>query len=39
VAFGYLWGILFTGDTPTIKAIIGGTLIAGSTSLLRYSIA
>lgn len=37
VAFGYLWGILFTGDTPTIKAIIGGTLIAGSTSLLRYS--
>ena len=39
VSFGYLWGILFTGDTPTIKAIIGGTLIAGSTSLLRYSIA
>lgn len=36
VAFGYTWGILFTGDKPTIKAIIGGLLIAGSTGLLRY---
>lgn len=36
VAFGYTWGILFTGDKPTIKAIIGGGLIASSAGLLRY---
>lgn len=36
VAFGYLWGILLTGDTPAIKAIIGGVLIASSTAVLRY---
>ena len=36
VAFGYLWGILFTGDKPTMKALIGGGLIAGSTAILRY---
>lgn len=36
VAFGYTWGILFTGDKPTMKAIIGGGLIAGSAGLLRY---
>jgi drug/metabolite transporter (DMT)-like permease len=36
VAFGYLWGILFTKDEPTIKGIIGGLLIASAISILRY---
>lgn len=33
---GYLWGMLFTDDKPTIKAIIGGGCIAGSIAILRY---
>jgi len=37
VTFGYIWGILFTGDKPTAKAMIGGGLIAGATAVLRYS--
>jgi len=37
VTFGYIWGILFTGDKPTAKAMIGGGLIAGATAILRYS--
>jgi len=37
VTFGYIWGILFTGDRPTGKAMIGGGLIAGATAILRYS--
>jgi drug/metabolite transporter (DMT)-like permease len=36
VAFGYIWGILFTNDEPTMKGIIGGGLIAGSIAILRY---
>jgi len=36
VAFGYIWGILFTGDKPTLRGILGGTLIATSTAILRY---
>lgn len=36
VAFGYLWGVLFTNDKPTMKAIAGGGLIASSIGLLRY---
>ena len=36
VAFGYLWGVIFMGDKPTMKALIGGGLIAGSTAILRY---
>lgn len=36
VLFGYLWGFLFTDNIPTIKAIIGSGLIAGSASILRY---
>lgn len=36
VSFGYLWGILFTDDEPTIKAMIGGGLIALSIGVLRY---
>jgi drug/metabolite transporter (DMT)-like permease len=33
---GYLWGILFTNDKPTIQAMIGGAAIAGSIAILRY---
>jgi drug/metabolite transporter (DMT)-like permease len=36
VTFGYIWGILFTGDEPTARAIMGGGLIAGATAILRY---
>ena len=36
VTFGYLWGVIFMGDKPTMKALIGGGLIAGSTAILRY---
>ena len=36
VVGGYLWGILFTNDKPTIQAMIGGAAIAGSIAILRY---
>ena len=36
VAFGYLWGILFTKDEPTAKGVIGGLLIASAIGVLRY---
>ena len=36
VSFGYLWGVLFMGDKPTARALMGGVLIAGATSVLRY---
>jgi drug/metabolite transporter (DMT)-like permease len=36
VTFGYLWGILFMGDKPTGRAILGGGLIAGTAAILRY---
>jgi drug/metabolite transporter (DMT)-like permease len=36
VTFGYIWGILFTGDKPTIKAVFGGGLIATAAAFLRY---
>lgn len=36
VTFGYIWGILFTGDKPTSRAIVGGGLIAAATAALRY---
>ena len=36
VTFGYIWGILFTGDKPTARAIMGGGLIAAATATLRY---
>jgi drug/metabolite transporter (DMT)-like permease len=36
VLFGYIWGILFTDDKPSISSIIGGILIAGSIGVLRY---
>lgn len=38
VTFGYIWGILFTDDKPTMKAIFGGGLIASATAILRYSV-
>jgi drug/metabolite transporter (DMT)-like permease len=37
VTFGYIWGIIFTGDKPSGRAIIGSGLIAGSAAILRYS--
>lgn len=36
VSFGYLWGILFTADKPTVRAVIGSGCIVGSIGLLRY---
>jgi drug/metabolite transporter (DMT)-like permease len=33
---GYVWGLLFTDDKPTLQAIIGSGLIAGSIAMLRY---
>jgi drug/metabolite transporter (DMT)-like permease len=36
VTFGYIWGILFMGDKPTTKALIGAGLIVSSTAVLRY---
>lgn len=36
VSFGYIWGILFTGDEPTTKAMVGGGLIATAIGALRY---
>ena len=36
VLFGYVWGFLFTDNVPTIKALIGSGLIAGSAAILRY---
>jgi hypothetical protein len=28
--------VIFAGDKPTMKSLIGGGLIAGSTAILRY---
>jgi len=36
VSFGYLWGVLFTKDEPTTKAILGSGLIAAAVAWLRY---
>ena len=36
VSFGYVWGILIMGDKPTVKALVGGGLIAAATAILRY---
>ncbi len=36
VTFGYIWGILFMGDKPTIQSLIGAGLIISSTAALRY---
>ena len=36
VAFGYMWGMIFTEDQPTSRAIMGGGLIASAIAILRY---
>ena len=33
---GYVWGLLFTDDKPTVQAVLGGGCIAGSIAMLRY---
>jgi drug/metabolite transporter (DMT)-like permease len=33
---GYVWGLLFTDDKPTLQAVLGGGCIAGSIAMLRY---
>jgi drug/metabolite transporter (DMT)-like permease len=33
---GYVWGLLFTNDNPTLQAVLGGGCIAGSIAMLRY---
>ena len=35
VAFGYLWGILFTKDEPTLQGMAGSALIVAVIALLR----
>jgi drug/metabolite transporter (DMT)-like permease len=36
VFFGYMWGILFTKDEITTRALMGSGLIASSIAVLRY---
>ena len=36
VFFGYIWGILFTKDEITTRALMGSGLIASSIAVLRY---
>jgi drug/metabolite transporter (DMT)-like permease len=36
VIAGYTWGLLFTDDKPTLKAMVGGGCIACSIAILRY---
>lgn len=36
VAFGYIWGMIFTKDEPTWKGMLGSGLIAGSIGVIRY---
>lgn len=36
VSFGYLWGILFTKDKPTLQGMAGSALIATAIGVLRY---
>lgn len=38
VTFGNIWGILYTGDRPSIKSLVGSGLIVGATAFLRYFI-
>lgn len=37
VAFGYIWGLLFTEDRPSFGSLFGGLLIALSVSLFRWT--
>lgn len=36
VTFGYVWGILFTKDKPTVRGMAGSALIASAIGVLRY---
>lgn len=36
VAFGHIWGILFTGEKPNARGMIGSGLIATAAAILRY---
>ena len=36
VISAYVWGAIFTGERPSRRGIVGGSLIAGSIALLRY---
>ena len=36
VVGGYMWGLLFTDDKPSLQAILGGGCIASSIAVLRY---
>jgi len=36
VTFGNIWGILYTGDRPSIKSLLGSGLIVAATAILRY---
>ena len=36
VTFGNIWGILYTGDRPSVKSLIGSGLIVAATAILRY---
>ena len=39
VTFGNIWGILYTGDRPSMKSLLGSGLIVGATAILRYFMA
>jgi drug/metabolite transporter (DMT)-like permease len=36
VTFGYIWGLIFTDDKPSSRALIGAGLIAAAAAFLRY---
>jgi drug/metabolite transporter (DMT)-like permease len=36
VTFGYIWGVLFTKDEPTVRGMIGSGFIVGAIAILRY---
>ena len=36
VIAGYVWGLLFTNDKPSLQAMVGGGCIAGSIAILRH---
>lgn len=37
VAFGYVWGMLFTDDKPTWRGMVGSALIVSSIGVMRWS--
>lgn len=36
VTFGYIWGLIFTDDKPSGRALMGAGLIAAAAAVLRY---